>query len=63
MLKVKESGSNSSIRDEAIKTYDEEMIGRGAKAVTQSLKEAENSIDLETVGRMLMLKQGHGRSA
>lgn len=63
MLKIKDSGSDPAIKDATIKAYDAEMIDRGAKAVTQSLKEAENSIDLETVGRMLMLKQGHGRSA
>jgi hypothetical protein len=42
--------------------YDSEMIERSAKAVKQSLQEAEYSMNLETVGKMLMVKQGHGRS-
>ncbi|KAJ9156099.1 Transient receptor potential cation channel subfamily M member 4 [Pleurostoma richardsiae] len=63
LLKLRNSGGGATLREEAITAYDTEMIERGGKAVTQSLREAENSIDLETVGKMLMARQGHGRSA
>ncbi|KAJ6446716.1 peptidyl-prolyl cis/trans isomerase [Purpureocillium lavendulum] len=42
---------------------DDEVVARGAKAVQQSLQEAEKSLDLETIRKMLMVTQGHGRSA
>ena len=41
--------------------YDAEMIERGANAVHQSLKEAELSLDINTVNNMLMVRRGHGR--
>lgn len=43
--------------------YDTEMIERTSKAVKQSLHEAEFSMNIETVSKMLMAKQGHGKSA
>ena len=48
--------------ESAISAYDADMIGRGAKAVQQSVQEAEFSMDSKTVGQMLMARQGHGRS-
>lgn len=42
--------------------YEEEMIRRGGKAVQESLAEAKKSFDLETVKKMLMVTQGHGKS-
>lgn len=43
--------------------FDTEMIARGAKAVNESLQEARKSLDVETVKKMQMATQGHGRSA
>ncbi|KAK5659939.1 hypothetical protein OQA88_13404 [Cercophora sp. LCS_1] len=43
--------------------YNAEMVERGAKAVAQSLREAELSMDLEGVKKMMMARQGHGKSA
>ena len=60
LLKIGGS-QDGALRQEVIKAYDDDMIGRGAKAVKLSLQEAENSLDLETVGKMLMVKYGHGR--
>ena len=56
-----ESGDAAS-SEKAFEAYDSEMIERGAKAVQQSLMEAENSLDLEKVEKMLMMRQGHGKS-
>lgn len=43
--------------------FDSEMIERTGKAVKQSVQEAEYSMNMETVGKMLMATHGHGRSA
>jgi 2-polyprenyl-6-methoxyphenol hydroxylase-like FAD-dependent oxidoreductase len=50
-------------KGEGIEAYNAEMVERGAKAVAQSLQEAELSMDLEGVRRMMMARQGHGKSA
>lgn len=50
-------------REEAIKAYTDDVVDRGAKAVTQSLKEAEMSMDLESIKNSIMAKQGHGKAA
>lgn len=50
-------------REEAIKAYTVEVVERGAKAVTQSLKEAEMSMDLESIKNSMMAKQGHQKAA
>jgi len=50
-------------KGEGVEAYNTEMVERGAKAVAQSLKEAELSMDLEGVKKMMMVRQGHGRSA
>jgi 2-polyprenyl-6-methoxyphenol hydroxylase-like FAD-dependent oxidoreductase len=60
LVKVHEGAGT---RSQAIAAYDADMIERGAKAVTQSLQEAEFSMDLSTVNNMLMARQGHGQSA
>ncbi|KAK0712037.1 hypothetical protein B0H67DRAFT_611960 [Lasiosphaeris hirsuta] len=49
--------------EEAVQVYTADVVERGAKAVTQSLREAELSMDLESVGKMIMAKQGHAKSA
>lgn len=43
-------------------TYGADVVERGATAVAQSLSEAENALNEDTVGKMLMVTQGHGRS-
>jgi 2-polyprenyl-6-methoxyphenol hydroxylase-like FAD-dependent oxidoreductase len=58
LVKIREGAALES----AISAYDADMIGRGAKAVQQSVQEAEFSMDPKTVGQMLMARQGHGRS-
>jgi hypothetical protein len=50
-------------RKAIMSAFDAEMIERTAKAVKQSLQEAEFSMNEETVSKMLMATQGHGRSA
>ncbi|KAK0652692.1 putative monooxygenase [Cercophora newfieldiana] len=59
---VKLRGVAGAGREEVFAKYNEEMVERGAKAVVQSLKEAELSMDLESVSKMLMVRQGHGKS-
>ena len=49
--------------EKVMQDYDDEVVERGANAVRQSLQEAEKSFDLETIGKMLMVTKGHGRSA
>lgn len=60
LIKVREGAGT---RAQAISAYDADMIERGAKAVQQSLQEAEFSMDLKTVNNMLMARKGHGQSA
>jgi 2-polyprenyl-6-methoxyphenol hydroxylase-like FAD-dependent oxidoreductase len=59
LIKVHEGAGNKA---QAVSAYDADMIERGAKAVQQSLQEAEFSMDPKTVHKMLMARQGHGRS-
>ncbi|CRG91781.1 Transient receptor potential cation channel subfamily M member 4 [Talaromyces islandicus] len=64
LLKLRSSERKTGIeRSETMTAYDTEMIERTAKAVKQSLQEAELSMNLETVSKMLMAREGHGRSA
>ncbi|KAK0721053.1 hypothetical protein B0H67DRAFT_211733 [Lasiosphaeris hirsuta] len=60
LVKIRDAGEP---REAVVSAYSDEMVERGAKAVKQSLQEAELSMDLESVGKMLMAKQGHGKSA
>ncbi|KAE8553770.1 hypothetical protein TMatcc_006776 [Talaromyces marneffei ATCC 18224] len=53
----------TSDRKEMMSAFDSEMIERTGKAVKQSVQEAEYSMNMETVGKMLMATHGHGRSA
>ncbi|KAK1962663.1 putative monooxygenase [Colletotrichum sublineola] len=56
-------GTDSTInRKEIMLAYGADVVERGYKAVAQSLKEAENSLDINTVGQTLMFTQGHDRS-
>ena len=50
-------------RREVMSAFDSEMIERTGNAVKQSLQEAEYSMNIETVSKMLMVTHGHGRSA
>lgn len=59
LIKVHEG---AGVKEQAIAAYDADMIERGAKAVRQSLQEAEFSMDPKTVNKMLMAREGHGRS-
>ncbi|KAL1841315.1 hypothetical protein VTJ49DRAFT_7152 [Mycothermus thermophilus] len=58
LVKIRDAGAKPS---EVIAAYDKDMVERGEKAVTQSLKEAELSMDLNTVNQMLMVRKGHGK--
>jgi ABC-type arginine transport system permease subunit len=62
LIQLRTSDSDAALKAKIFGAYDSEMIERGAKAVQQSLMEAEKSLDLETVKRMLMVTQGHGKS-
>ncbi|KAK1985286.1 putative monooxygenase [Colletotrichum cereale] len=53
---------NASNRKEIMIAYGADVVERGSNAVAQSLKEAENALDINTVGQMLMITQGHSRS-
>jgi len=60
LVQVRGGGADAA---KAMQDFDDEVVARGAKAVQQSLQEAEKSFDLETIRKMLMVTQGHGRSA
>ena len=62
LVQLREAGWDAATRARLIGNYDSEMVERGAKAVQQSLQEAEKSLDLETIGKMLMVTKGHGES-
>lgn len=65
MLKVADSRQTSKpgLAEKIMEDFDAELIERGNKAVRQSVQEAELSLDISSVSRMLMARQGHGRSA
>ncbi|QKX55334.1 uncharacterized protein TRUGW13939_02426 [Talaromyces rugulosus] len=64
LLRIKNSARETGIeRLDTMTGYDTEMIERTSKAVKQSLQEAEFSMNLETVSKMLMAQKGHGKSA
>lgn len=63
LIQLRSSNSDAASREMIFGAYDSEMIERGATAVQQSLIEAENSLDLEKVKKMLMMRQGHSKSA
>jgi 2-polyprenyl-6-methoxyphenol hydroxylase-like FAD-dependent oxidoreductase len=60
LLEIRDEGAPAS---EVITEYDKDMVERGAKAVQQSIKEAELSMDLKTVNQMLMVRKGHIKDA
>jgi ABC-type arginine transport system permease subunit len=62
LIQLRSSDSDAASKEKIFGAYDSEMIERGAKAVQQSLMEAEKSLDLEGVKRMLMVTQGHSKS-
>ncbi|KAK1579953.1 uncharacterized protein LY79DRAFT_329683 [Colletotrichum navitas] len=56
-------GTDSTInREEIVSAYGLDVVERGCKAVVQSLKEAGNSLDINTVGQTVVATQGHGIS-
>ncbi|KAG6038656.1 hypothetical protein E4U41_003972 [Claviceps citrina] len=57
------AGDGDALRAKALMDYDAEMIGRGSKAVQQSLEEAEKALDPDKVKDMLMVTRGHAKSA
>ena len=63
LVTVRAAGWSAEARRAAMAAYDAEMVERGGKAVTQSVQEAALSFDVEKVQKMLMARQGHGRSA
>jgi ABC-type arginine transport system permease subunit len=63
LIQLRSSSSDAASREMVIGAYNSEMVERGATAVQQSLIEAENSLDLEKVKKMLMMRQGHNKSA
>ncbi|CAK7233866.1 hypothetical protein SBRCBS47491_008756 [Sporothrix bragantina] len=63
LVATRNANWDEAARRREFAAYDAEMIERGAKAVTQSVQEAALSFDVEKVSKMLMAKQGHGRSA
>ncbi|KAF6825163.1 FAD-binding domain containing protein [Colletotrichum plurivorum] len=62
LVKLRDSGGDVATREKLMATYGADVVERGATVVAQSLSEAENALNEETVGKMLMVTQGHGRS-
>jgi hypothetical protein len=58
-----ENFNNPAKREEIMIAFDTEMVKRGAKAVEQSLSEADKSLNLETVNSMLMAQKGIAKTA
>lgn len=52
---------DAATRKEVMTAYDAEIVPRGALAVEQSLQEAENAFDVNTISKMLMVRHGHGK--
>ncbi|KAK1996666.1 putative monooxygenase [Colletotrichum falcatum] len=48
-------------RKDIMSAYGADVVERGSKAVAQSLKEAENALDINTIGQMLVVTEGHKR--
>ncbi|GKT93696.1 LOW QUALITY PROTEIN: hypothetical protein Ct61P_11546 [Colletotrichum tofieldiae] len=61
LTQLRDPDSTTS-RKEAMSAYGVDVVERGSTAVAQALKEAENALDINTVGKMLMVTQGHSRS-
>ncbi|KAH8886316.1 putative monooxygenase [Thozetella sp. PMI_491] len=53
---------DAAAKESILAEYDAEMVPRGATAVKQSVLEASNSFDEETLNKMIMIRQGHGKS-
>ncbi|KAK0624030.1 hypothetical protein B0T14DRAFT_192503 [Immersiella caudata] len=58
LVSVRDEGAK---REETIKAYSDDAAERGAAAVSQSLKEADMSMDLESAMKMIMAKKGHAK--
>ncbi|KAG5974975.1 hypothetical protein E4U55_007914 [Claviceps digitariae] len=63
LTRLELAGDADALRAKALMNYDAEMIGRGSKAVQQSLEEAEKALNPEKIKDMLMVTRGHGKSA
>ncbi|KAG6007143.1 hypothetical protein E4U21_006327 [Claviceps maximensis] len=63
LTRLELAGGGDARRANALMNYDAEMISRGAKAVQQSLEEAEKALDPDKIKDMLMVTKGHGKSA
>ncbi|KAL0933715.1 FAD-binding domain containing protein [Colletotrichum truncatum] len=61
LVRLRKTG-DASMREETLAIYGADVVARGCTAVSQSLSEAENALNKDTVGSMLMVTQGHGRS-
>ncbi|KAJ0358587.1 hypothetical protein COL154_008980 [Colletotrichum chrysophilum] len=53
---------DTAMREETMTLYGADVVARGCTAVAQSLSEAEKAMNKDTVSKMLMVTQGHGRS-
>ena len=62
LLKIGGS-TDRALREEVMLAFDAEMVERGAKAVTQSIQEAKNSLNPEKMDEMLFVKEGLARTA
>lgn len=61
LVQLREAGWESRTREKLISEYDRELIERGARAVKQSLSEADNSLGKGQIEDMLMATVGHSR--
>jgi len=58
LVSIRDKGAN---REEAIRAYSDDAVERGATAVTTSLNEAELSMGLDSVMKMMLAKKGHAK--
>ncbi|OHE99680.1 hypothetical protein CORC01_05038 [Colletotrichum orchidophilum] len=61
-LKRLRDAHDAANRKDTMAAYGADVVERGSVAVSQALKEAENLLNPNTVGKTLMVTQGHGRS-
>jgi hypothetical protein len=61
LVRLRDAGAADT--EKVMQDYDDEVVERFAKAVWQSLQEAETSFDLETIWKMLMVTRGHEGTA
>ena len=63
LVKLRDGGNDAAQRSETMAAFDAEVVIRGAEAVSQSLSEAEKSLDPAAISGMLMMNKGFTKTA